>query len=204
MSDTINDPELKAMSRVLSVVGRDADGTPETPIGESLRRLVLIRIDMTRQNTNHPDKRRRHQGRAWCEEAGRRFEATGPVPIYKLSTLLWLHDHSGADFKVYDDVSPTGRPGGLAMRGRVRNWTSFETPNGKPMFRLKSQPDPDLTPEQRAAVAKAAGAVVSRGADSRGTFAPGCATTPSDGPEYPRGQDGASTRVVTALTPEAA
>ena len=40
MSDTINDPELKAMSRILSVVGRDADGTPETPIGESLRRLA--------------------------------------------------------------------------------------------------------------------------------------------------------------------
>ena len=69
---------------------------------------------------------------------------------------------------------------------------------------LKSQPDPDFTPEQRATAAKAAGVVVSRGADSRGTFAPGCATSPSDGPEYPQKEDGASTRGVTARTSEAA
>ncbi len=50
---------------------------------------------------------------------------------------------------------------------------------------MKSQPDPDLTPEQRATAAKAAGVVVSMDADSRGAFAPGCATTPSDGPEVP-------------------
>ncbi len=136
--------------------------------------------------------------------AGRRFETVGPAPIYKLATLLWLRGHGGADFKVYDDRSPTGGPGGLAMRGRVRNWASFETPNGKPMFRMKSQPDPVFTPEQRATAAKAAGVVVSRGADSRGTFAPGCATSPSDGPEYPQKEDGVSTRVVTAHTPEAA
>ncbi len=30
---------------------------------------------MIRQDTRHPDKRRRHQGRASCEVAGRRFEA---------------------------------------------------------------------------------------------------------------------------------
>ncbi len=121
-------------------------------------------------------------GRAGCEVAGRRFETRGPAPIYRLTTLLWLHGHGGAAFEVYDDVSPTGRPGGLAMTGRVRNWVSFETPNGKPMFRMKSQPDPVFTPEQRATAAMAAGVVVSRGADSRGTFAPGCATSPSDGP----------------------
>ncbi len=68
---------------------------------------------------------------------------------------------------------------------KVRNWASFETPNGKPMFRMKSQPDPDLTPEQRATAAKAAGVVVSMDADSRRTFAPGCATSPSDGPRVP-------------------
>ena len=43
----------------------------------------------------------------------------------------------------------------------MRNWASFETPNGKPMFRMKSQPDPTFTPDQRAPVAKAAGVVVS-------------------------------------------
>ncbi len=145
----------------------------------------MIRIDMLRQDTRHPDKRRRHQGRASCEVAGRRFETHGPAPIYKLVTLLWLHGHGRADFEVWDDVSPFGKPGGLAMTGRARNWASFETPNGKPMFRMKSQPDPDLTPEQRATAAKSAGVVVSMDADSRGTFAPGCATSPSDGPEVP-------------------
>ncbi len=40
MSDTTNDPELKAMKHVLSVVERDEEGTPDTPMGESLRRLA--------------------------------------------------------------------------------------------------------------------------------------------------------------------
>ncbi len=124
--------------------------------------------------------------------------------MYKIVTLLWLHGHDGEPFEVWDDLSPFGKPGGLAMRGRVRNWTSFETPSGKPMFKMKSQPDPDLTREQRATAAKAAGVVVSMDADSRGTFAPGCATSPSDGPEYPQKEDGASMRVVTAHTLEAA
>ena len=84
----------------------------------------MIRIDMTRQDTRHPDKRRRHQGRASCEVAGRRFEAEGPAPIYKLATLLWLHGHGGGRFEVHDDRSPFGNPGGLAMRGQVRNWAS--------------------------------------------------------------------------------
>ncbi len=158
----------------------------------------MIRINIIRQDTNHRDKRRRHQGRASCEIAGHRFETVGPAPIYKFITLLWLHGHGGADFEVWDDRSPTGKPGGLAMRGKVRNWTSFETPNGKPMFRMKSQPDPDLTPEQRATAAKAAGVVVSMDADSRRTFAPGCATPLPDSPEYPQERDRAPTGVVAA------
>ncbi len=81
----------------------------------------MIRVQMIREDTRHPDRRRRHQGRVWCEAAGRRFEAHGPAPIYKLATLLWLHGHGGADYEVYDDRSPFGGPGGLAMRGRVRN-----------------------------------------------------------------------------------
>ncbi len=40
MSDTTNDPELKAMKHVLSVVERDEESTPDTPMGESLRRLA--------------------------------------------------------------------------------------------------------------------------------------------------------------------
>jgi hypothetical protein len=82
------------------------------------------------------------------------------------------------------------------MTGRVRNWASFQTPNGKPMFRMKSQPDPDFTPEQRAAVAKAAGVVVSCDAVSRNTPTPGCASSPTDGPRHPPEQDGAPAAIV--------
>ncbi len=85
----------------------------------------MIHIKMIRQDTHHPDKRRRHQGRASCEVTGRCFETVGPALLYKLATLLWLHGHGGAAYEVWDDVSPFGKPGGLAMRGRVRNWTSF-------------------------------------------------------------------------------
>jgi len=169
--------------------------------GES---AAMVLIDMTQQNTNHPDRCRCHQGRAICEVAGRRFETEGPAPVYKLTTLLWLHGHRGKEFEVWDDVSPFGKPGGLAMTGRVRNWASFQTPKGMPMFRMKSQLNPDFTPEQRATAAKAAGVVVSMGADSRATFAPGCATSPSDGPEYPQERDRVSTGLVAAPRPKAA
>ncbi len=118
---------------------------------------MKIRIDLIRQNTNPAVRRRRHLGWATCEVAGHCFEVQGPAPIYRLATLLWLNGHGGAGLEVYDDVGPTGRPGGLSMRGRVRNWASFETPNGLPRFRMKSQPNPDFTPGQRAAVARAAG-----------------------------------------------
>ena len=85
----------------------------------------MIRIDMIRQDTRHPDKRLRHQGRASCEVGGQRFEAQGPAPIYRLATLLWLHGHGGAEFEVWDDLSPFGNPGGLAMTGEVRNWRGW-------------------------------------------------------------------------------
>jgi hypothetical protein len=145
----------------------------------------MIRIDMTRQDTRHLDKCRRHPGRAICEVAGGRFETRGPAPIYRMATLLWLHGHGGEEFEVWDDLSPFGKSGGLAMTGRVRNWASFETPKGMPMFRMKSPPDPDFTPEQRATVAKAAGVVISCDAVSRDTPTPGCATSPSDGLRHP-------------------
>ncbi len=77
----------------------------------------MIRIDMLRQDTNHPDRRRRHQGRASCEVAGRRFEAEGPAPIYKLTTLLWLHGHGGAGFEVWDaSAGRVTRPGERVSR----------------------------------------------------------------------------------------
>ncbi len=73
----------------------------------------MIRVQMIRSDMRHPDRHRRHQGRAWCQVAGRRFEAQGPAPIYKLATLLWLHGHGGAAFEVYDDRS---HPGGSMNR----------------------------------------------------------------------------------------
>ncbi len=68
--------------------------------------------------------------------AGRRFEAEGPAPIYKLTTLLWLHGHGGAGFEVWDDRDPFGNPGGLALRGPVRNWASLETPKAAGGWRM--------------------------------------------------------------------
>ncbi len=105
-------------------------------VGFSTERLcrgeTVIRIDLIRQNTNNAVRRRHHLGRATCEVTGHRFETQGPAPIYKLGTLLWLHGHGGAAFEVYDDLSPTGKPGGLAMRGRVQNWARLV--KGKPVF----------------------------------------------------------------------
>ncbi len=166
--------------------------------------MPKIRVQVVSQDTRHPDKRRRHYGRAICEVADRRFEVQGSAPIYKLATLLWLHGYGGAEFEVWDDLSPFGNPGGLAMTGRVRNWASFDTPKGMPMFRMKSKPDPDFTPEQCEIAAKAAGVVVSTDADSRGTLAPGCATRHLDGPEYPQMEVEPSTRVLSARSSEPA
>ena len=102
---------------------------------------LVIRVQMIRSDTRHPDRRRRHQGRASCEVAGRRFEAQGPAPIYKLTTLLWLHGHGGADFEVWDDVSPFGKPGGLAMRGQVRNWASvLDWADDEPTYQVTARP----------------------------------------------------------------
>ena len=98
----------------------------------------MIRIDLTRQNINHPDHSKRHPARASCEVGGQRYETTAPGLIYKLSTLLWLHGHGGERYEVWDDVSPFGRPGGLALRGPVRNWARIVKgkPNGLDHTRL--------------------------------------------------------------------
>ncbi len=65
--------------------------------------------------------------------------------------------HSGADFEVWDDRSPFGKPGGLAMRGRVRNWARLV--NGKSKFDRKAVPNPNFTSIERSVVAEAAGRV---------------------------------------------
>ncbi len=164
----------------------------------------MIRIDLIQQNSNHSGRRMRHPSRASCEVAGCRYETVGPALVYKFVTLLWLHGHDGEPFEVWDDLSPFGKPGSLAMTGRVRNWARLV--KGKPNFTRKSQPDPDFTPDERQVIAQSAGTVVDLDGTRPASGISGavCATSPSDGPECPQKEDGASTRVVTAHTPEAA
>ncbi len=162
----------------------------------------MIRIEMIRQNTNHPNRSGRHPSQASCEVAGQRFEVQGPALNYKLITLLWLHGHGGEEFEVWDDLSPFGNSGGLSMSGRVRNWARLA--NGKPTFERKTVPEPDFTPSEREIVTRAAGTVAGlpQRVPSSGGLAAVCATRPSGGPN-PQQCDRASTRVVAAPRPEA-
>ena len=164
----------------------------------------MIRNDMIQQNTRHLDRRLRHHGRALCEAGGHRFETEGSAPVYKLTTLLWLHGHGGEAFEVYDDISPTGKPGGLAMRGKVRNWARMV--KGKPVFDKGAPPEVDFSSHDRSLVAQAAGRVV--GLTETDSARPENARTgpshSSDDLDHPQGEDGASTGVVGARTPEAA
>ncbi len=72
-------------------------------------------------------------------------------------TLLWLHGHGGASFEIWDDLSPFGKPGGLAMRGKVRNWARLV--KGKPSFDGQAKPVPEFTPNDVDLIAQAAGRV---------------------------------------------
>ncbi len=128
-------------------------GAPERLCGGQ----TVIRINLIRQNTNNAVRRRRHLGRATCEIAGRRFETKGPAPVYRMATLLWLHGLGGAAFEVYDDVSPTGKPGGLAMRGKVRNWSRLG--RGKVTFDRQAKPATEFTPKEVDLIARAAGRI---------------------------------------------
>ncbi len=162
---------------------------------------TTICIDLTRQNANHLDKCRRHPGRAICEVAGGRFETRGPAPIYRMATLLWLHGYGGAEFEVWDDLSPFGNPGGLAMRGKVRNWARLV--NGKPRFDKDAPPEAEFSPSERDLIAGWAGNVA--GIDSpQPAHGRTGASRPSDGPTHPREGGESSTGVVGARTSEAA
>ncbi len=110
----------------------------------------------------------------------------------------------GQEREVWDDVSPTGKPGGLAIRGRVRNWARLV--KGKPVFGKDALSEMDCSQHERKLVARAAGRVVDLAEmDSpRPENARTDATRPSDGPEYPQQQDRTSTRLIGARPPEAA
>ncbi len=158
---------------------------------------------MTRNVIRAPS-REAEARRATCESADRRFEAKGPAPVYRMITLLWLHGHGGEAFEVWDDLSPTGKPGGLAMRGKVRNWSRLV--KGKPNFTRKARSDPDFTPDERQVIAQAAGKVVDfdETRPASGLSGAVCATHSSGGPDHQPERERASTRVSTARTPEAA
>ena len=165
----------------------------------------MIRAQMIRQDTRHPDKRRRHQGQASCEVAGHRFETQGPAPIYKLATLLWLHGHGGEHFEVFDDRDPFGKPGGLAMRGRVRNWARLV--KGKPVFNKDASSEVDFSSHERRLVARAAGRVIEPAGENGLATArqrPYSAISPRGRPEHPQGQDRAPAAFATAPRPKAA
>ncbi len=164
----------------------------------------MIRIDLTRQDEYNPDRKKRHPSRASCEAGGHRYETTGPALLYKLLTLLWLHGHGGEHFEVWDDLDPFGNPGGLALRGPVRNWARLV--KGKLSFERRAAPTAEFTPDERKAIAQSAGVVT----DLAGGVLPavGEARTarshPPDGPEHPSGVEGPPTGVVGAQTSEAA
>ncbi len=142
--------------------------------------------------------------RATCEVTGHRFEAQGPAPIYKLVTLLRLHDHVGEHFEVWDDLSPFGKPGGLAMTGRVRNWARLV--KGKVTFDRQAKPATEFTPKEVELIARAAGRIF----DAAGIDSPAAGNarpapiSVRDSPEYPQKDDRACAGVSTARKPEAA
>ncbi len=164
----------------------------------------MTRIDLTRRNSNHPDRRRRYPSRARCDVAGRQYETTGPAPIYKLATLLWLHGHGGEDFEVWDDRDPFGKPGGLAMHGNVRNRARLA--EGKLSFDRQAAAAADFTPDERDLIAQAAGVATDLmgGAPLSVGEAHTARSHLSGGPEHPQELDDASARLSSAHTPEAA
>ena len=164
----------------------------------------MIRIDLTRQNINHPDHRKRHPSRASCEVGGQRYETTGPGLIYKLATLLWLHGHGGEHFEVWDDLDPFGNPGGLALRGPVRNWARIV--KGKPKFNKDASSEVDFSPDERKMVEEAAGRVIepAKTDSPQPDNAHTARSHPLDGPEDQSGPESPSTGVVGARAPKAA
>ena len=118
---------------------------------------AAIRIDMVRQETNNPNAKLNHFGWASCDLARRHYATKGPAPIYKLLTLLWLHGHHGKRFQVWDNLSPYGNPGGLAMRGKVRNRARLV--KGRPAFLKDALFKPEFSGSERELIAKGAGSV---------------------------------------------
>jgi len=87
------------------------------------------------------------------------------------------------------------------MRGRVQNWARLV--KGKPVFDKDAPSEVDFLSYERDLISQATGSAV-KIASARPENAGTAATHPSDGPEHPQKEDGASTRDSTVRTPEAA
>ncbi len=101
-------------------------------------------------------------------------------------------------------TAPTGKPGGLAQRGKVRNWARLV--NGKVTFDRQANPAAEFAPDEVDFIAHAAGRV-SDSAEIDSPVPGNTRTAPisvPDGPNYPRGGEGASPGLSTAQRPEAA
>ena len=140
--------------------------------------LGFTRLPLPRRpRRNHRDNRRR-------------YETVGPAPTCKIITILWLHGHGGEQFEVWDDLSPFGKPGGLAMYGQIRNWVRLV--NGSPKFDKDAPAETDFSPRDQEMIARAAGRVF----DSVKTDSPRPdngrtgASLPSDGPDYLQESEG--------------
>lgn len=92
----------------------------------------MIRIDLIRHNTNHPDKRHHHPDGACCVVGRRRFESPGPAAVHRLAKVLCLRGHGNADFEVWDDHEQFGGLSRVVIVGNVRHWARLAT--GKPVF----------------------------------------------------------------------
>ncbi len=139
----------------------------------------MIRIDLVRQDSNNPDRKKRHPSRASCKVGGQRYE-------------------------VWDDRDPFGKPGGLAMTGRVRN--SARLDKGKLSFGRQAETAADFAPDERKVIAQSAGKVTDLigGAPPAVGEAQSARSHPPGGPDSLSATDGPSTAVATAQRPEAA
>ena len=75
----------------------------------------LIRIELTMAVTSCP-REEWQPSRARCVVDGKAYETEGPASIFKIVTLL------DQGFEVFDNQSPFGSPGGLALTGQVRSY----------------------------------------------------------------------------------
>ena len=101
---------------------------------------------------------------------------------------------------MWDDISPFGNPGGLAMHGKVRNWARLV--KGNPKFDKDAPPDVEFSRIEMDLIARAAGSVAGIDSPWPDNGRTG-ASRPSGGPEHPQERDGIPATISGAYTPGA-